>query len=106
MYPGYFKNPVPPMYSIPRIMYPRVQAKTPEICKIPRVLWPAIYGSLRSLYYHYTPHDWAEKKKCQLYIRLTTVTYIITFIKSHQQGYRFIGYSDWTIMLKYLANSE
>ena len=44
MYPGYFKNPVPPMYSIPRIMYPQVQAKTPEICKIPGVLWPAIYG--------------------------------------------------------------
>ncbi len=62
--------------------------------------------SLCDLYYHYTPHDWAEKKKYQLYIRLTTVAYIVTFIKSYQQGYRFIGYSDWTIMLKYLANPE
>ena len=26
--------------------------------------------SLRGLYYHYTPHDWAEKKKDQLYIQL------------------------------------
>jgi len=60
--------------------------------------------SLRGLYYHYTPHDWAEKKKDQLYVRLTTVAYIVTFIKSYQQGYRFVGYSDWTIMLKYLAN--
>ncbi|GBC45514.1 uncharacterized protein OCT59_013437 [Rhizophagus irregularis] len=59
---------------------------------------------LRSLYYHYTPHDWAEKKKYQLYVRLTTVAYIVTFIKSYQQNYRFVGYSDWTIMLKYLAN--
>ncbi|UZO04612.1 uncharacterized protein OCT59_024987 [Rhizophagus irregularis] len=59
---------------------------------------------LRSLYYHYTPHDWAEKKKYQLYVRLTTVAYIVTFIKSYQQDYRFVGYSDWTIMLKYLAN--
>ena len=24
--------------------------------------------SLRDLYYHYTSHDWAEKKKYQLYI--------------------------------------
>ena len=31
---------------------------------------------------------------------------MVTFIKSYQQGYRFVGYSDWTIMLKYLANSE
>ncbi|GBC36219.1 hypothetical protein GLOIN_2v1848416 [Rhizophagus irregularis DAOM 181602=DAOM 197198] len=59
---------------------------------------------LRSLYYHYTPHDWAEKKKYQLYVRLTTVAYIVTFIKSYQQDYRFVGYSDWTIMLKYLVN--
>ena len=61
---------------------------------------------LRGLYYHYTPHVWAEKKKDQLYVRLTTVAYIVTFIKSYQQGYRFVGYSDWTIMLKYLANPE
>ncbi|PKC60539.1 hypothetical protein RhiirA1_467888 [Rhizophagus irregularis] len=27
---------------------------------------------LRSLYYYYTLHDWAEKKKDQLYVRLTT----------------------------------
>jgi hypothetical protein len=59
---------------------------------------------LRALYYHYTPHDWAEKKKDQLYVRLIIVTYIVTFIKSYQQDYRFVGYSDWTIMLKYLAN--
>ena len=46
MYPGYFKNPVPPLCIVsPRIMYPRVQAKTPKICKIPGVLWPAIYGN-------------------------------------------------------------
>ncbi|RGB43462.1 hypothetical protein C1646_809230 [Rhizophagus diaphanus] len=25
---------------------------------------------------------------------------------SYWQGYRFVGYSDWTIMLKYLANPE
>ena len=43
--PGILKILYPPMYSIPRIMYPRVQAKTPEICKIPGVLWPAIYGN-------------------------------------------------------------
>src|SRR5581483_8145623 len=61
---------------------------------------------LRELYYHYTPHDWAEKKKYQLYIRLTTVAYIVTFIKSYQQDYRFVSYGDWTIMLKYLANPE
>ena len=60
--------------------------------------------SLHDLYYHYTPHDWAEKKKNQLYVRLTTVAYIITFIKLYQQGYRFISYGDWTIMLKYLTN--
>src|SRR6266498_1782870 len=62
--------------------------------------------SLRGLYYHYTPHDWAEKKKYQLYIRLTTVAYIVTFIKSYQQGYRFVSYGDWTIILKYLTNPE
>jgi hypothetical protein len=61
--------------------------------------------SLCDLYYYYTSHDWAEKKKDQLYVRLTTVVaYIVTFIKSCQQDYRFIGYSDWTIMLKYLTN--
>src|SRR6266542_302284 len=27
-----------------------------------------------SLYYHYTPHAWIEKKKKQLYVRLTTVS--------------------------------
>jgi hypothetical protein len=61
-------------------------------------------SSLCDLYYHYTPHDWAEKKKDQLYVRLTTVAYIVTFIKSYQQDYKFVGYNDWTIMLKYLAN--
>src|SRR6266542_4446187 len=45
MYPGYFKNPVPPLCIVSTcVMYPRIQAKTPEICKIPGVLWPAIYG--------------------------------------------------------------
>jgi hypothetical protein len=39
---------------------------------------------LRDLYYHYTSHDWTEKKKDQLYVQLTTVTYIVTFIKSYQ----------------------
>ncbi len=39
-------------------------------------------------------------------IQLTTIAYIVTFIKSYQQGYRFIGYNDWTIMLKYLANPK
>ena len=29
---------------------------------------------------------------------------MVTFIKLYQQGYRFVGYSDWAIMLKYLAN--
>jgi hypothetical protein len=53
--------------------------------------------SLRDLYYHYTSHDWVEKKKDQLYVRLTTVAYIVIFIKSYQQDYRFVGYSDWTI---------
>ncbi|UZO07431.1 uncharacterized protein OCT59_027715 [Rhizophagus irregularis] len=49
---------------------------------------------LRDLYCHYTPHNWAENKKDQLYVRLTTVAYIVTFIKSYQQDYRFVGYSD------------
>jgi hypothetical protein len=55
-------------------------------------------------YKYYNPSDWAEWKKYQLYIRLKNVAYIVTFIKSYQQGYRFVGCSDWTIMLKYLAN--
>src|SRR6266496_5132997 len=46
MYPRYFKNPVPPLCIVSTcVMYPRVQAKTPKICKIPGVLWPAIYGT-------------------------------------------------------------
>ena len=57
-------------------------------------------------YNYYNPSGWTERKKDQLYNRLTTVAYIVTFIKSYQQGYRFVGYSDWTIMLKYLANPE
>src|SRR3954462_6793741 len=32
--------------------------------------------------------------------------HMVTFIKSYQQDYRFVSYSDWTIMLKYLANPE
>src|SRR6266542_3182994 len=44
MYPGYFKNPLPPCIVSTCVMYPWVQAKTPKICKIPGVLWPAIYG--------------------------------------------------------------
>ena len=55
-------------------------------------------------YIYYNPSDWAEWKKDQLRKRLTTVTYMVTFIKSYQQGYRFVGYSVWTIMLKYLTN--
>ena len=31
---------------------------------------------------------------------------MVTFIKSYQQGYRLVSYSDWTIMLKYLTNPE
>ena len=57
-------------------------------------------------YNYYNPSDWTERKKNQLYNQLTTVIYIVTFIKSYQQGYRFIGYSGWTIILKYLANPE
>ncbi|PKK56831.1 hypothetical protein RhiirC2_797268 [Rhizophagus irregularis] len=67
---------------------------------------PAHYQNHPILYDHYTPQSWAEKKKYQLYIRLTTVAYIVTFIKSYQQGYRFVSYGDWSIMLKYLANPE
>src|SRR5436190_12755201 len=43
--PKILKILYPPMYSIPHVLYPRVQAKTPEICKIPGVLWPALYGT-------------------------------------------------------------
>ena len=57
-------------------------------------------------YKYYYPNDWAEWKKYQLYIWLTTVAYIVAFIKLYQQDYKFVGYSDWTIMLKYLANPE
>jgi hypothetical protein len=67
---------------------------------------PAHYQNLPILYDYYTPQSWAEKKKYQLYIRLTNVVYIVTFIKSYQQDYRFVSYGDWTIMLKYLANPE
>src|SRR5205814_8418375 len=55
-------------------------------------------------YIYYNPSNWAEWKKDQLRKRLTTVAYMVTFIKSYQQDYRFVGYSDWAIMLKYLAN--
>src|ERR1044072_5131563 len=57
-------------------------------------------------YKYYSPSDWAEMKKYQLYNRLNTVAYIVTFIKSYQQGYRFVTYGDWSIMLKYLTNPE
>ena len=43
-------------------------------------------------------------KKYQLYNRLNTVAYIVTFIKLHQQSYRIITYGDWPLMLKCLAN--
>src|SRR6266480_1739235 len=45
-------------------------------------------------YDYYHPRIWVEKKKDQLYVQLTTVAYIVTFIKSYQQGYRFVSYSD------------
>src|ERR1044072_3415631 len=57
-------------------------------------------------YINYSPSNWAEMKKYQLYNRLNTVAYIVTFIKSYQQDYRFITYGDWSIMLKYLTNPE
>ena len=47
-----------------------------------------------------------RNKKYQLYNRLTTVAYIVAFIKSYQQGYRFVTYGDWSIMLKYLTNPK
>ena len=34
------------------IMYLRVQAKTPEICKIPGVLWPVIYGNYQIIIFY------------------------------------------------------
>ena len=44
--PGILKTLYPPLCIVStRILYPRVQAKTPEICKIPGVLWPVIYGN-------------------------------------------------------------
>ena len=48
----------------------------------------------------------AENKKYQLNNRLNAVAYIVTFIKSYQQDYRFVSYDDWTTILKYLANPE
>ena len=67
---------------------------------------PALYQNLPIMYDHYSSQSWAEKKKDQLYVRLTTVAYIVTFIKLYQQGYRFVSYGDWSIILKYLANPE
>ncbi|GET00211.1 hypothetical protein GLOIN_2v1779906 [Rhizophagus clarus] len=43
-------------------------------------------------YDYYHPRIWVENKKYQLYNHLTTVPYIVTFIKSYQQGYRFVTY--------------
>ncbi|PKC03964.1 hypothetical protein RhiirA5_422944 [Rhizophagus irregularis] len=57
-------------------------------------------------YDYYHPSYWAEMKKFQLYNRLNTVAYIVTFIKLHQQGYRIVTYGDWSFMLKCLANPE
>jgi hypothetical protein len=57
-------------------------------------------------YINYSPSNWAEMKKYQLYNRLNTVAYIVTFIKLHQQGYRIVTYGDWSIILKCLANPE
>ena len=45
-------------------------------------------------YDYYHPRIWVENKKYQLYNRLTTVAYIVTFIKLYQQDYRFVSYSD------------
>ncbi|GBC03490.1 hypothetical protein RclHR1_05140024 [Rhizophagus clarus] len=57
-------------------------------------------------YKYYYPNDWAEMKKYHLNKRLNAVAYIVTFIKFHQQGYRFVAYGDWSFMLKCLANPE
>ena len=43
--PGTLQSLYPPMYSIHPCNIPRIQVKTPEICKVPGVLWPAIYGN-------------------------------------------------------------
>ncbi|EXX73615.1 hypothetical protein RirG_058760 [Rhizophagus irregularis DAOM 197198w] len=57
-------------------------------------------------YIYYSPSDWAEMKKYQLYNRLNTVAYIVAFIVLHQQGYRIVTYGDWSYMLKWLSNPE
>src|ERR1044072_6513886 len=41
-------------------------------------------------YKYYDPDYWVETKKYQLNKRLNAVAYIVTFIKLHQQGYRFV----------------
>ncbi|RGB24205.1 hypothetical protein C1646_773412 [Rhizophagus diaphanus] len=57
-------------------------------------------------YDYYHPSIWVEMKKYQLYNRLNTVAYIVTFIKLRQQGYKIITYEDWSLMLKCLVNPE
>ena len=58
-----------PSYLLAGINYgDRIQAKD----------MPAHYQNLSILYDHYTPQSWAEKKKDKLYVRLTTVAYIVT----------------------------
>jgi hypothetical protein len=57
-------------------------------------------------YKYYDPDYWVETKKYQLNKRLNAVAYIVTFIKLHQQGYRFVTYGDWSFMLKCIANPE
>ena len=41
-----------------------------------------------------------------LFAQTCPMTDIVTFIKSYQQGYRFVTYGDWSIMLKYITNPE
>ncbi|RGB24211.1 hypothetical protein C1646_773403 [Rhizophagus diaphanus] len=57
-------------------------------------------------YNYFHPSDWVEWKKYQLYNRLNTVAYIVTFVKLHQQGHRVVTYGDWSLILKCLANPE
>src|SRR6266496_2853586 len=42
--PGILKILYPLCIVSTCVMYPWIQAKTPEICKIPGILWSAIYG--------------------------------------------------------------
>ncbi|PKK56774.1 hypothetical protein RhiirC2_858474 [Rhizophagus irregularis] len=41
-------------------------------------------------YDYYHSRIWVEKKKYQSYNHLTTIVYIVAFIKSYQQGYSIV----------------